>query len=112
MRDQLGIKPLYYSDAGGRLIFGSEIKAILASGDIVPEIDWQAASDFFTYLYVPAPETIYRDIRQLPPAHWLEYDLRTRRIVRIEKYWNAQTDPDDSTEDFTGALRVSARRCC
>jgi asparagine synthase (glutamine-hydrolysing) len=87
VRDQLGIKPLYYAEANGQLLFGSEIKAILAADCYTPEIDWQAVSDFFSFLYVPAPQTIFRGVWQLPPAHWLEYDLRARRIVRIEKYW-------------------------
>jgi asparagine synthase (glutamine-hydrolysing) len=88
VRDQLGVKPLYYTEAGGRFIFGSEIKAILAAGDYSPEADWQSAHDFFTFLYVPAPHTIFREIFQLPPAHWLEYDLLARRISRIERFWN------------------------
>ena len=88
VRDHLGIKPLYYTAVGDRLIFGSEIKAILAANVYTPEIDWQSAYDFFSYLYIPAPTTIYRGIFQLPPAHWLEYDLQTRRIIRIEKFWN------------------------
>jgi asparagine synthase (glutamine-hydrolysing) len=88
VRDHLGVKPLYYVEANGKLIFGSEIKAILASGDYQPDIDWQAAHDFFSFLYAPAPQTIFRGVFQLPPAHWLEYDLRNRRIARIEKYWD------------------------
>ena len=88
VRDQLGIKPLYYAEENGRLVFGSEIKAILASGAYSPEIDWQSAHDFFSFLYTPAPQTIFRGVLQLPPAHWLEYDLRDRRIVRIERYWD------------------------
>ncbi len=88
VRDHLGIKPLYYAEANGKLVFGSEIKAILASGAYQPEIDWQSAHDFFSFLYTPAPQTIYRGVFQLPPAHWLEYDLRSRRIARIERYWD------------------------
>jgi asparagine synthase (glutamine-hydrolysing) len=88
VRDHLGVKPLYYAEANGRLIFGSEIKAILASGAYSPDIDWQSASDFFSFLYTPAPRTIFRGVFQLPPAHWLEYDLRNRRIARIERYWD------------------------
>ena len=88
VRDHLGVKPLYYTDAGGKFAFASEIKAILAADTYTPEIDWQAAHDFFSYLYVPAPHTIFRGVYQLPPAHWLEYDLRARQIVRIERYWD------------------------
>lgn len=88
VRDHLGVKPLYYTEANGKLIFGSEIKAILASGHYTPELDWQSAHDFFSFLFVPAPQTIFRGVQQLPPAHWLEYDLRARRIVRLERYWD------------------------
>ena len=89
VRDHLGVKPLYYTETNGQLVFGSEIKAILASDAYTPEIDWQSAHDFFSFLYVPAPNTIFRGIRQLPPAHYLEYDLRARRVVKLEQYWNA-----------------------
>ncbi|MCI0337210.1 MAG: asparagine synthase (glutamine-hydrolyzing) [Acidobacteria bacterium] len=88
VRDHLGIKPLYYTEAGGCFLFSSEIKAILAADVYTPEIDWQSAHDFFSYLYVPAPHTIFRGIFQLPPAHWLEYDLRGKRIVRTERFWD------------------------
>ncbi len=88
VRDHLGVKPLYYTETNGKFIFGSEIKAILASDAYSPEIDWQSAHDFFSFLYVPTPRTIFRGIRQLPPAHYLEYDLRARHIVRIERYWD------------------------
>jgi len=86
-RDHLGVKPLYYAEVNGQLLFGSEIKAILAAGVYSPEIDWQSAHDFFSFLYVPAPNTIFRGVRALPPAHWLEYDLRARRVVKFERYW-------------------------
>lgn len=87
VRDHLGVKPLYYAEVNGQLLFGSEIKAILAAGVYSPEIDWQSAHDFFSFLYVPAPQTIFRGIQALPPAHWLEYDLRARRIAKVERYW-------------------------
>jgi len=88
VRDHLGVKPLYYAEANGQFLFGSEIKAILAADVYSPEVDWQATHDFFSFLYVPAPQTIFRGINALPPACWLEYDLRTRRVVRIERYWD------------------------
>lgn len=105
VRDQIGIKPLYYVETNGRLIFGSEIKAILASDQYTAEIDWQSASDFFSFLYVPAPQTIFRDIRQLPPAHWLEYDLRSRRLVRVEKYWRVKGEVSTDERALAVELR-------
>jgi asparagine synthase (glutamine-hydrolysing) len=111
VRDHLGIKPLYYTEAGGCFIFGSEIKAILAAGAYTPEIDWQSARDFFSFLYVPAPHTIFRGIFQLPPAHWLEYDLRARRIVRIDRFWDVAEWGERTTSAFnkTRAMQEGLR---
>ena len=88
VRDHLGVKPLYYAEAGGKFVFASEIKAILASDAYTPEVNWQGIHDFFSFLYVPAPETAFRGIHQLPPAHWLEYDLKARRIAGVARYWD------------------------
>jgi len=109
VRDQLGIKPLYYAEANGALVFGSEIKAILASGAYSPEIDWQSAHDFFSFLYTPAPQTIFRGVFQLPPAHWLEYDLPSRRIARIERYWDVAEWGNKKTNGDEVELGVELR---
>lgn len=92
-RDHLGIKPLYYCRGNGCLVFGSEIKSILASGAHRPEVNWQAASDFLTYLYIPYPQTIFQGILQVPPAHVLQVDLDTLDL-ELERYW----DPSDGEE--------------
>lgn len=108
VRDHLGVKPLYYTETNGQLIFGSEIKAILASDSYTPEIDWQSAHDFFSFLYVPAPNTIFRGIRQLPPAHYLEYDLRSRQTVKLERYWDVAQwggKPGDNEIELSAELR-------
>ena len=86
VRDRLGIKPLYYYQHGTRFAFGSEIKAILASGLYSPDINWQGLYDYFTYLYVPCPETIFKGIFQVPPAHALELEVQTREL-RMWRYW-------------------------
>lgn len=105
-RDHFGIKPLYYYSKNGKLAFASEIKGILASGIYSAELDWQAVYDYFTYLYVPCPQTIFRDIRQLPPAHLLELDLQTNEID-LRRFWHlpAQTVNGNGSEvaDYTGA---------
>lgn len=86
VRDRLGIKPLYYANSAEHFIFASEIKAILATGLVPMEPDWQAISDYFTFGFVPHPQTAFRHIRQLPPAHILIYDLKTRHS-RLQEYW-------------------------
>jgi len=86
-RDHLGIKPLYYYNGEGRLLFGSEIKAILESGGYTREVNWQAIRDYFTFACVPCPQTAFRDILQVPPAHTMTFDLRSRQL-KLERYWS------------------------
>jgi asparagine synthase (glutamine-hydrolysing) len=84
-RDRIGKKPLYYSWDGRRVVFGSEIKAMWPAGGIGREMDLEALSDYFSYLYVPAPKTIYRNIRKLRAAHYLIVDANGMREV---PYWD------------------------
>src|SRR5258706_12006723 len=66
-RDRLGKKPLYWSQLpDGQVIFGSELKALLAHPQVVREIDPRAVEDYFAYGYVPDPKTIYRAVAKLP----------------------------------------------
>lgn len=86
-RDRLGIKPLYYAYQNGTLVFGSEIKSILKSGVVTPHLNPQAMYDYFSYLYIPNPRTIYQEIHQVPPGYCLIFDLHTRSL-KLERYWN------------------------
>jgi asparagine synthase (glutamine-hydrolysing) len=88
-RDHFGIKPLYYYRLQDKFVFASEIKGILASGIYSPDINWQGFYDYFTYLYVPCPQTIFAGIYQLPPAHFLEFDLKSDQI-ELSRYWSLQ----------------------
>ncbi len=86
-RDRLGEKPFYFARVGSGLVFGSEIKALLAHSEVRRELDYTALDDFLTYLYVPAPRTIFEGISELPPAHCLEWqDGETR----VERYWDVE----------------------
>lgn len=68
-RDRLGIKPLYVAHLDDGIVFGSELKAVLASGRIDRTVDWNAVDQYFAYTYIPAPLSIYRRVRKLLPAH-------------------------------------------
>lgn len=84
-RDRLGIKPLYYYVRNGRLVFASEVKAILQVPEVEREINPQALYAYVGYEFVPAPETILRHIYKLPPGHYLQYhDGR----VALTEYWD------------------------
>src|SRR5206468_2824019 len=84
-RDRIGKKPLFYSWNGRRLLFGSEIKALWPGGGVSREIDPEAVSDYFSYQYIPAPKTIYRDVKKLRPAHFLVVDSAG---IRESQYWD------------------------
>jgi len=84
-RDRLGKKPLVYSWDGKRLIFASEIKAILMDPDVAREIDFEALDLYLTLNYIPAPWTIFRNIRKLPPGHHL---LLEKGELSIQSFWD------------------------
>jgi asparagine synthase (glutamine-hydrolysing) len=86
VRDRLGVKPLYYAWTGRSLVFGSEIKAILASGHVEQTINPRAIWDYLTFRYVPAPETIWAGIRKLPPGHRLSVRAGTLQ-PEIARWW-------------------------
>ena len=98
-RDRFGIKPLYYRVAGGELAFGSELKALLALPGFSRELDPDALEAYFDGGYVPAPLSIFRDARKLPPGHLLT--VRTGDSEpRIERYARpAPTSVQAGSED-------------
>lgn len=86
-RDRMGVKPLYFYIKDGRMIFASEIKAILAHPKIERDVDETALSDYLTFLTTPAPQTLFKDIQKLPAGHRLI--LNRQGEVRIDQYWDA-----------------------
>ena len=92
-RDRAGIKPLVYAWDGRRLLFGSEIKAILQDPRVDRDLDQEALGDYLTYHYVPAPRTIFREVRKLPPASTLLLPLDGGEPV-ISEYWQLRFAPD------------------
>ena len=87
-RDRLGIRPLFYSYVGKKLAFSSELNSLL-KGEINREIDFKAVYDFFSYNYIPAPKTIYKNIRKLEPGHFLKL---ASKGIEIKKYWGLKLD--------------------
>ncbi|MBS1581532.1 MAG: asparagine synthase (glutamine-hydrolyzing) [Bacteroidetes bacterium] len=70
-RDRLGVKPLYIHESDGRLLFASELRALLASGLVPRKLDPASLVDYVRYQTVHAPATIVRGVRMLMPGHWL-----------------------------------------
>lgn len=105
-RDRLGIKPLYYVDAPGAFLFGSEIKALLAAGRVDPALDDGSLDLYLAHNYVPGTRSLFRGIRQIPPASTATV---TRDGVQHATYWDVVFDPDpaltpDDVEEQLHAL--------
>lgn len=83
-RDHLGIKPLYYADLGPRILFASEIKALLQDAACPREVDVEALAELFTFRYVPSPKTLFRGIGKLPPGHSMTLSSRG---IEVERFW-------------------------
>lgn len=70
-RDHLGVKPLYYVNLGNRLLFASEIKALLLDPACPRQVDIKSLGQLFTLRYVASPDTLFESIKKLPPAHYM-----------------------------------------
>lgn len=93
-RDYFGIKPMHYTRlADGRLVFGSEIKSILAHPDVKKELNPAALDSYLSFQYSVPAETFFKDIYCLPPAHYLTY---ADGQVEITRYWEPTFHPDES----------------
>ena len=98
-RDRLGKKPLYYAHDGERLVFASELKALIADPSMKRTVDPEAVDDYLAFGAVPAPRTIYQGIAQLPPAHYLLWEDGR---IRLAEYWDVRFDvgPERSERDY------------
>lgn len=83
-RDHFGVKPLFYAQAGEKLFFASEIKALLLAEEVACDLDPAAVDAYFSRLYVPAPGTIYKGVKKLEPAQTLVFKDGAARIFA---YW-------------------------
>ena len=108
VRDRLGIKPLYvYADAE-RLVFGSEIKAILQHPDVPRELDPHGLANFLTFGHALAPQTMFRSIRKLRPAHLLEWSAASDE-VRETRYWDVPLAPIHTMNEAAAAAECYER---
>ncbi len=111
VRDRLGIKPLYYCENDQGLFFGSELKSLIAHSAVGREIDYAALREYLELMYIPAPRTVFTNVRKLHPGHcaiWCDGQLR------IERYWDSVPDPisiefDDAVEQLRDELLRAVR---
>ena len=117
VRDHVGIKPLYYALGPDGIVFGSEVKVVLASGRVGRTLDVDALGQYLSWEYVPGAGTLLREVRRLEPARSLEIDLESGRTT-IRRYWSplgpAGSEPARSDgeweEEVEAAVKKAVRR--
>ena len=114
VRDRVGMKPLYFLTQRGQLIFGSEIKALLAWSGVQFEVNLDAIRDYLALRYVPGPGTLFGRVQKLPAGHMLIYE---NGGVSIRQWWvppfavaEAGMDAEMATRQLGDALRMAVRR--
>lgn len=125
-RDRFGEKPLFYGASGRDLVFGSELKALAAHPDWAPTLDRAALTAFMRYAYVPAPASIWREIRKLPPASFVTFRAVAASPGALPEpvaYWShrevvvaaqhaAVADEEEAVAELERLLTVAVRRQC
>ena len=104
-RDRLGKKPLFYSQQDGRLLFGSEMKSILAADPTLAAPNYTTLGEFFQFGYIHQPNTIYQNIQRLPAAHYAVFE---NSQLSIKPYWSLNFEPDESISDSEWYERLDA----
>lgn len=97
-RDHLGVKPLYYVQLKNKLLFASEIKSLLQNKEVPREVDIKSLQELFTFRYVPSPNTLFRNIEKLPPAHWM---ICSTKGIKTEKYWKWKPQISSNRQENT-----------
>lgn len=113
-RDRVGIKPLYYCRTADTLLFGSEIKALLAHGALQAEMDEEALDYFLTYLYTPGDRTVFKNVRKLSAGHYLVAHVDGK--IRVTQYWDLRFPAkrnggnfEQKVEELTELLKRTVR---
>lgn len=106
-RDRIGVKPLYYYQGPRGLLFGSEIKAIIADPAVKRQVNPRAMSDFFGISYIFDCETMFEGVMSVPPGHLYIADMDGKAETR--RYWEFYFDPDhawDEREEMERGLDI------
>lgn len=99
VRDRVGIAPLFFARAAGAVVFGSEVKAILASGLVLPAVNDAALVEVFRYWSTPGPETVFAGVQQVPPGCAVHFDDRLR--ARQVRYFSQRFDTSGPNSRLT-----------
>lgn len=103
-RDRFGIKPFYYADMNGALLFGSEIKGFLPHPAFNKELNLEALEQYLSFQYSPLAETFFKGVFKLPPAHYFVYQ---NGEIKLTRYWKPEFVPDEgkTLEDWVEEIQ-------
>lgn len=103
-RDRFGIKPFYYADMNGTLLFGSEIKGFLPHPAFNKELNLEALEQYLSFQYSPLAETFFKGVFKLPPAHYFVYQ---NGEIKLTRYWKPEFVPDEgkTLEDWVEEIQ-------
>ncbi|KAI1694847.1 asparagine synthase domain-containing protein [Ditylenchus destructor] len=109
-RDRLGVKPMFYALLDdGTLVFGSELKALLAHPGLKRDIVPQAVEEYFALGYVAEPRTIFRQALKLPPAHTLVIKRGDQRLGQPRRYWDVNFTTDNKIDEVEAQEELTRR---
>jgi asparagine synthase (glutamine-hydrolysing) len=111
-RDRAGIKPLHYTEHGGRLYFASELKSLLAAGVVDGAIDLASLDHYFSFLYTPRDRSIFKGVHKLPPGHllrWQEGRLEVRAFWQIDAHETFGGTAEDAARELRRVLAEAVR---
>lgn len=107
-RDRFGIKPFYYYKDEEKIIFASELKAILQNKSVERNISQEALHSYFAYGYITGNLSIFEKIKKLPPAHYLLLSLGDKVQFEIKRYWQVAFEPDFSKTESQWCEEIEA----
>jgi len=106
-RDRFGLKPLYYYQQNGMFAFASEMQAFKALRGYTPSIDLQSIDMYLQFQYIPAPNSIFKEVRKLPPAHYMFIE-QDGNMAGPTQYWDVEFKPDDTLDEAEWLERMDA----
>ena len=107
VRDRVGIKPVYFTRAGGRFLFASEIKAIMTDPAVPRAVNGTAIAHYLSFMVSPAPLTMFKGVFKLPAGHIME--IEADGSARARRYWDAVPGKSGVTEELAGLSEEAGR---
>ncbi len=98
-RDRFGVKPLYYTQVGQTVLFGSEVKSLLAHPSMVVRVCAPALQEYFTFQNVFTDRTLFEGVRSLPAGHTLRVSVGMSELPNTSEYWDYHFEPDDTLNE-------------